>query len=336
MSGRAQPPARPACCPTRRALEEARHPRPWPVPGTKGAEAGPSLGGSPGSGHKPLSELPDPPRALSLGPTLLPGLLSPQPSLSWDYFKSGGSASWGTPPSHVQTDQGPRAVWSSRGLATLVRLEESKLWPETPPSMSLGTRWASAPEWRRSCLFLRLPPGPRAGPLSLQPSCPLLLELWGHLQDQLGAWRLLTQRGLQPSWTPTRAPSPAEMETKSQCLLDGAPARWLWGLASAARTLSYAALTSDPQDSAAASPCLGEGMWRETGRGPTATLSLETDADGARGDPPQGPPPRLTLGLREPLQMAPEQPQALTRLRQGHPSLPSDFSTSHAAGVAQG
>lgn len=137
MSGRTQPPARPACCPTRRALEEARHPRPRPVPGTKGAEAGPSLGGSPGSGHKPLSELLDPPRALSLGPTLLPGLLSPQPSLSWDYFKSGGSASWGTPPSHVQTDQGPRAVWSSRGLATLARPRLS-FGPRPPLPMSLG------------------------------------------------------------------------------------------------------------------------------------------------------------------------------------------------------
>lgn len=174
MSGRTQPPARPACCPTRRALEEARHPRSRPVPGTKGAEAGPSLGGSPGSGHKPLSELLDPPRALSLGPTLLPGLLSPQPSLSWDYFKSGGSASWGTPPSHVQTDQGPRAVWSSRGLATLARPRLS-FGPRPPPS---PCRWVRAgplpPRGGETVYSSGFPHAPGPGPCPCShpaPSC---------------------------------------------------------------------------------------------------------------------------------------------------------------------
>lgn len=98
MKGRAQPPAHPARCPTRRALEEAR---PTHTPSLTRCQAPRELSLGQASsrpwaqGTGPSEKPWVPLWAVSLSPTLLPGLLSPQPALNGDYFQSGSLVIWG-------------------------------------------------------------------------------------------------------------------------------------------------------------------------------------------------------------------------------------------------
>lgn len=98
MSSRAQPPAHPTRCPTRRALEEAR---PTHTPSLSRCQAPRELSlgqasSCPWAQGTGPSENPQAPRwAVSLSPTLLPSFLSPEPALNGDCFQSGSLVIWG-------------------------------------------------------------------------------------------------------------------------------------------------------------------------------------------------------------------------------------------------
>lgn len=111
---------------------------------------------------------------------------------------------------------------------------------------------------------------PRALPSTVPAPC---LRAFGHpglSQRSSGAlgpdgWlALLTQFGYQPSWTPTRAPSPAEKQTKGECHLN----RLLptdCGTSFSPKGFRAPAQIRDPRSSDPSLPCLGRKKWRSMG-----------------------------------------------------------------------
>lgn len=187
MSGRAQPPARPACCPTRRTLEEARHPQPRRCqaprelsPGQASADPqaqdtaplrapGPSVGPVPGP-HPPPRP-PQPPALTELG--------------LFQIWRLG----------HLENATllcancpSPRAVWSSMGLATLAQLS-LRFGPKQPIHVS-GYPPGLCPRGVEKLFIPQASPGPMPGPHAHGHPA---LSLWnsrvgGHLQNQTGGW----------------------------------------------------------------------------------------------------------------------------------------------------